>query len=83
MLDLDETLIHSHEQRTEFESRSAKLNYYADLVQKFVTVNGRNPNEEELEQLPFQLFFDVRPFVVQFIQSLAEQFEIVIFTAAE
>ena len=46
-------------------------------------MNGRNPTEHELESLPYQLFFDVRPFAMEFLTSLAKDFEIIVFTAAE
>ena len=50
MLDLDETLIHSHVQfKKQLSTRAQQQQYYEELQQKFLAENGREPTKEEVE----------------------------------
>jgi len=84
VLDLDETLIHSHVQyKQDFKSRAQQQEYFSELAQKFYDENKRQPTKEELENLALEMVFNIRPFAEEFLNSMAQEFEIVVFTAGE
>lgn len=84
VLDLDETLIHSHVQyKQEFKSRAQQQDYFSELAQKFFEENRRQPTREELENLALEMVFNIRPFAEDFLNTMAEEFELIVFTAGE
>ena len=84
MLDLDETLIHSHVQyKKRLETRAQQQQYFRDLAQRFASENGREPTKEELENMALEMVFNIRPFAEEFLNTMAKEFEIIVFTAGE
>lgn len=45
--------------------------------------NKRQPSKEELENMALEMVFNIRPFAEEFLNTMARDFEIVIFTAGE
>ena len=84
VLDLDETLIHSHVQyKKQLQTRAEQQEYFNELANKFIAENGREPTREELENLALEMVFNIRPFAEEFLNKMAQDFEIIIFTAGE
>lgn len=84
VLDLDETLIHSHVQyKKTLNTRAQQQEYFNELAIKFIQENGRDPSKEELENLALEMVFNIRPFAEEFLNTMAKEFEIIIFTAGE
>lgn len=84
VLDLDETLIHSHVQYKEmFKTRAQQQEYFNELANKFISEYGREPTKEELENLALEMVFNIRPFAEEFLNTMAKEFELIIFTAGE
>ena len=84
VLDLDETLIHSHVQyKRQLQTRAEQQEYFNELASKFIAENDREPTREELENLALEMVFNIRPFAEEFLNTMARDFEIIIFTAGE
>ena len=84
VLDLDETLIHSHVQyKKRLETRAQQQQYFRELAQRFASENGREPTKEELENMALEMVFNIRPFAEEFLNTMAKEFEIIVFTAGE
>ena len=75
VLDLDETLGHFDEAlHTAAEDK---------VINKFRAKNGRDPTEEEHLQIQPDIVFRERPCVKEFLKTMSQFYEIVVFTAAE
>ena len=84
VLDLDETLIHSHVQfKKQLSTRAQQQQYYEELQQKFLAENGREPTKEEVENMALEMVFNIRPFAEEFLNIMSKQFELTVFTAGE
>ncbi|XP_065842320.1 CTD nuclear envelope phosphatase 1-like [Oscarella lobularis] len=79
VLDLDETLIHSHHDGFNFARQMAKPSYPPDFILKVVELERR---VGEIERRPTRFFVHKRPHVDYFLDVVSQWYDLAVFTAS-